>query len=385
MATLPASPETISNPWTSSAAASHARISAKPGSESVSRELAAVFGLSTPVWFGNFDLDTCSLRTSQGSLFQTQCEELSENWPDSGMWDAGAVYELQNSEPVTCESESSLWRTPNTRDHHKQGPRADAEQRQITLCDQAESNMWPTPVKQSHSGSAAYSTESGRHAGTTLTDAIRMWPTAQAVDCKEKPQPLRKKVDRQTRNDTPGSYRGDLADHVAMWPTARAEDSESCGNHPGAMDSLTGATRNWPTPNVPNGGANSNREARRERTGKTGGADLQEQIGHWKTPHGMSNVDFRGKVGGCGGGEFAYQADNWVTPNARDWKSETGSENNNYDKTPNLSRQVYRLSPPAPVIPDGPASSENVQTSRRRLNPRFVEWLMGFPISWTEL
>jgi hypothetical protein len=30
----------------------------------------------------------------------------------------------------------------------------------------------------------------------------------------------------------------------------------------------------------------------------------------------------------------------WITPNARDWKSETGSENNSYDKTPNLSRQV---------------------------------------------
>jgi hypothetical protein len=76
---------------------------------------------------------------------------------------------------------------------------------------------------------------------------------------------------------------------------------------------------------------------------------------------------------------------NWQTPNARDWKSETGSENNSYDKTPNLSRQVYRLSHPDPAIPDGPASSERGQTSRRRLNPRFVEWLMGFPLSWTEL
>lgn len=32
------------------------------------------------------------------------------------------------------------------------------------------------------------------------------------------------------------------------WPSPRSEDSESCGNHPGAQDSLTGVTKEWPTP-----------------------------------------------------------------------------------------------------------------------------------------
>lgn len=36
-----------------------------------------------------------------------------------------------------------------------------------------------------------------------------------------------------------------LAGQCQSWPTPRAEDGESCGNHPGATDSLTGATRNW--------------------------------------------------------------------------------------------------------------------------------------------
>jgi hypothetical protein len=40
---------------------------------------------------------------------------------------------------------------------------------------------------------------------------------------------------------------------------------------------------------------------------------------------------------------------------------------------------------PDQVTPAGPQSLPAVQTSRRRLNPRFVEWLMGFPVSWTEL
>jgi hypothetical protein len=46
---------------------------------------------------------------------------------------------------------------------------------------------------------------------------------------------------------------------------------------------------------------------------------------------------------------------------------------------------AFPASPPAPPIPDGQPSSESAPTSRRRLNPRFVEWLMGFPIGWTEL
>ena len=345
MATLPASPETISNPWISSAADSPARISAKPGSESASRELAAAFGLSTPVWFGNFDLDTCSLRTSQGSLFQTQCEELSENWPDSGMWDAGAVYELQSSEPVTCGSACSLW--PTAQRHDAQGGKTP---------EQIES-------MRERTGAGVFN----------LNEAAEHWATPNAHD------------GRRPGSDATSTQGANLKRDAEIWQTPSTDSFRSRGGD------------------------------RKDEMG------LDQEARNWKTPHGMSNVDFRGKVGGCGGGEFAKQANNWVTPNARDWKSETGSENNRYDRTPGLSRQVYNLSHPDPPIPDGPASSENVPTSRRlwptarqepgthsivngkryetsleyvardqkdqtrRLNPRFVEWLMGFPISWTEL
>ena len=90
MATLPKSMETISNQWTSSAEDSPARTYRKPVNESASRELAAAFGLSTPALLGFLDPDSFLLRMCQGSLFQAQCQEWSESWPDSGMWDAGA-------------------------------------------------------------------------------------------------------------------------------------------------------------------------------------------------------------------------------------------------------------------------------------------------------
>ena len=49
-------------------------------------------------------------------------------------------------------------------------------------------------------------------------------------------------------------------------------------------------------------------------------------------------------------------------------------------------RPAYsRCSPPDPPTPAGQESSETAPTSRRRLNPRFVEWLMGFIPGWTEL
>ena len=102
----------------------------------------------------------------------------------------------------------------------------------------------------------------------------------------------------------------------SVWPTARAEDSESCGNHPGATDSLTGATRNWGSPRVTTNGGNPSPQC----TGN--GSRLEDQAGEfseldrWLTPHGMNGQDHTGKQGR--GGEFAAQATNWTTPQAHD-------------------------------------------------------------------
>ena len=99
----------------------------------------------------------------------------------------------------------------------------------------------------------------------------------------------------------------------SSWPTARAEDSECCGNHPGALDSLGGATRSWTTPNARDADKWHNRSAEDGRH-----QNLSGQTHHWKTPHGMAGVGASGKHGGAGGGEFAKQANNWTTPQAHD-------------------------------------------------------------------
>ncbi len=224
---------------------SPAKISVKPGSESESRDLARVFGLSSPALLGSLDPDTYLLRTSQACLFQEQCHEWSEIWPDSGMWDAGSVYELQTSAPVICESESSSsqWQTPATDSFRSRG----GDRKDEMGLDQQARAHWPTPMQddKSHDGRDLEKREQdGRQLG--LNDVSRIW-----------------------------------------WPTPRQE--------PGTHSIVNGK------------------------------------------------------------------------------RYETSLE------------YVSRDSLPVQQMSDGPQSSEIVQTSRRRLNPRFVEWLMGFPIGHTEL
>lgn len=48
-----------------------------------------------------------------------------------------------------------------------------------------------------------------------------------------------------------------------------------------------------------------------------------------------------------------------------------------------LDWRAEAFSPPVQQAQAGPKSSDSDPTSPRRLNPAFVEWLMGWPIGWT--
>lgn len=484
MAISETSAETNLNPSTSLPAASHVNPSAKrddvpDSSKRMVRRLAAVFGLNSPALFANLDPDTFWPKTCQGCLLSTDpWPKWSETWPDAAMWDSTSAYELAISEQPIYESgfsssQSTVWKTPRKSPASMYAEAQETfDQRgkdtRETLARQALHANWPTANTRDAASAARHTTTTGvMHPGTTLTDAIRNWPTPQ-------------------------------------------EDGESCGNHPDKMDSLTGVTRMWPTPNVPNGGRTSNVTQVRENgtkrqldlgaiagrwatpgednannaagpsrsRGTRAGAyrDLTVDVANWKTPHGMSNKDHKGKVGGCGGGEFAKQANQWRTPNTRDhhaggprleaeqrqislcdqaplwqtpatdsFRSRGGdrSDEMGLDQqarlwgTPRMTHgptlpAFLEHSPQAQAIRDGLTSSDCDQTSLphwqtpsvamargeqeteiaitdgmgqrgkfgnlieqvsaetqgmgpRRLNPRFVEFLMGLPIGWTEL
>jgi hypothetical protein len=91
---------------------------------------------------------------------------------------------------------TSLWPTPTASDDirgstgwYYDGKRGKQLQNEVRKAEEAK--LWPTPTNMDSraSGAAGYSTESGRHTGTTLTDAARqtvgagrIWSTPQARD-----------------------------------------------------------------------------------------------------------------------------------------------------------------------------------------------------------
>ena len=205
------------------------------------------------------------------------------------------------------------------------------------------------------------------------------------------------------------------------WPTPRTEDAERCGNHPNAVDSLNGAVALWPTPRTLTGGC----ETKDSKTARgSGGTDLQTTAQLWATPRAgkvtaekAEHWNMRQAEGGVSMPPLAMQAALWPTPRPaeadhagrrkimpsstvglvetatlwptpaeRDWKGPNGTEHlekgtgrKHLDQLPNFVCPCSLLDPQTST-PGGKSSR-----TTRRLNPRFVEWLMGWPLGWSEI
>jgi hypothetical protein len=107
------------------------------------------------------------------------------------------------------------------------------------------SSLWPTATATDSkaSGAAGYSTSSGRHSGTTLTDAaVRQWPTPRAADGKRSTDP------KGNREGSPS-----LVEEARLWPTPAAvsygtNQGGSAGRVGPVRGSLETLARQWATP-----------------------------------------------------------------------------------------------------------------------------------------
>lgn len=196
------------------------------------------------------------------------------------------------------------------------------------------------------SGSAGYSTESGRHSGTTLTDAMRAWEDAHGV--------------RRSSEH----YWGDLE---------RAEKEHG----PSPYAKLEGPTVKWPTPMVPNGGRRN--PPGTSATGVTPDGrkkqvDLAEIARRWSTPRASDGPNGGpNQAGSKGDLPLVAQAAKWATPIARDHRSD--STNAAFQSSPPLGRQVLMTN-----VAGATGSSEEALL---RLNPLFVAALLALPCWWT--
>ncbi len=161
-----------------------------------------------------WDRASSSWRTSAG-LFDSEPPIFSGDWPTSGSMRSGACFRARESAPLTDGSACSFWPT-------------------ATAGDAASTSASP------------YSTESGRHSGTTLTDAQRAWPTPSVADTTG---------GRKARS---GARSNELLLNglAAMWPTPQARDhksadSQESGNfkrkvEKGYSIDLNSQAVNWP-------------------------------------------------------------------------------------------------------------------------------------------
>lgn len=195
--------------------------------------------------------------------------ETAETWMARHQKHAEKENPTRSGMPLSIATQ--LWPTATTRDYKGAYPetslfRKDGKSRERDLLPNAVLAKWPTPTTSDAkaSGAAAYSTASGRHSGTTLTDATvrapETWSTPRAA-CNVAGQKTMRPPSEGGSSSKPG-----LEQQARTWATPRAEGFDA-GNHPGAQDSLDAQTKHWPTP-----------QARDEKGGfskhSRGGADL---------------------------------------------------------------------------------------------------------------
>ncbi len=186
--------------------ASRARTSAQLARAPASRASEAGSGGTCLGSFVRYDLDSCSWKTAQCSLLEG-LDEYSETWPRSGTMRSGVCWEQTTVAPLTAASGFGSWPTPTKHIASEYGaPSQIAARDALNLGDlilaqhrgklaptphghspkSARRHSFPTPTAgdAKSSGAAGYSTASGRHTGTTLTDAIVRFPTPTANDWK---------------------------------------------------------------------------------------------------------------------------------------------------------------------------------------------------------
>ena len=167
---------------------------------------------------------------------------------------------------------------------------------------------------------------------------------------------------------------GDSELSSVTWPRSGMTADGQCWELP-MLERRTSATASglWPTPTCPNGGRSVAHvtDWRSERTayttdGKKVQVDLAQAVKRWPTPTVCGNHNRKGASSTSGDG-LATAVAKFRTQNATDgakWSNQTQSEREAKGQQVRLCHQL---------------------SAGGSLNPTWVEWLMGWPLGWTDL
>jgi hypothetical protein len=153
----------------------------------------------------------------------------------------------------------------------------------------------------------------------------------------------------------------------ANWWTPQCQDSKHSGTNPSSNGDrmLLVNQVNWPTASVPNGGQTTSGRADKDTKKQV---RPEHAVSQWATPrsamasmHPEYGEHWNDNRGGESIATQVWREEQWGTPTARDHKSGRGNNEREYKElTPMVERQ-----------------------QSGKLNPRWVETLMGLPIGWT--
>lgn len=201
---------------------------------------------------------------------------------------------------------------------------------------------------------------------------LLLWPTPTTQET-EHPDATLTQTGRRLSKDGKSSHSLGLADAARLWPTPTASGDTSNVNGKFKNPTLGDAVRTWPTP----------------RSSSAMSEDMDTISERMKQPGA-----YKARL------EEAVAMETWPTPTASDWKG----------RGPNSKQQglpeVVKKNPFPTMSANGMGNTGSRQMLDKKisegsiteeekkamsagnggkLNPTWVEWLMGFPTGWTDL
>ena len=348
----------------------------------------------------------------------------SEHWKDWVIEQRQEYSQRKKSARLTRESESSSlgWSTPIVGDAHLASNPEAAQKRlaegKSTLSRQVEAKSWPTATVFDTTG-GSYPTE--------MVDGV-----------------YRSKHSQEPNSPWYGAKLKDAVEtHEKSWATPIANDAKG-SDYAGTKENpkalyLGGQVKSWQTPTTmdiertPEG--MEKRKAYRESIGrKYVEGCLTEQVKNWATPSTMDHINVvrkpeerseKAKKGGCKNlREEVMQPQNWPTATTRDWKdtnatvppsranpskqtlgqrvAHVGLQDRANPNTNGKSQESWPTPRANKVHPEITEKNREHLANRKKanleediaghcgkatgkLNPNWVEHLMGLPTGWTDL
>ncbi len=202
-------------------------------------------------------------------------------------------------------------------------------------------------------GERAYNPETGNHVQMTLNRVTSAWPTPRALEIDESIESHSARMEKRSKEGKQIPSQN-LTITVKKWPTPVKSDFQD-----------RRASENW------------------------GGSDLPSVVDAWPT---IVSRDYKGASGRSLKGlenDLPNAIQNWLTPAAREDAACPQSQRM-------LKHQAKEFEPcDTPTGLQDPMNGNNGSKSlpsdqtlprlSKRLNPQFVEWLMGHPIGWSSV